>query len=192
MLHRVPPLHPRALLAIPSEPAQLVPLVHDLHTLGLPAGAITVFGRPDQPALAAALVGEGDDVPRQPARTPEALAAILEPTNRFEVFGASVGLLAGLLGGMVALALPGSGLLWFTGGAALLLAEETAAALIGLGLGGVLGTWLGWEIELQHADLFEQALAEGRSVVLVQGNADELRVAEARLRGYALVHLDRI
>jgi hypothetical protein len=189
MPHRRPPAVASGLLAIPRERDHLVPLVHDLHTLGLPPGSITVFGA-EEPALVAALAAEGDPMPRPGA--PAALAELLEPTARFEAFGATVGAVAGLLGGLVALALPGSGVLWFAGGVSLILLEETAAALTGLGLGGVIGAWLGWEVALRHADLFEDALARGRWIVLVRGAPEQIRLARARLEGYAPEHLDQL
>lgn len=191
MLHRRPPAVASGLIVIPREREQLVPLIYDLHTLGLPAGSVTVFGA-EEPALVAALAAEGDALPRNPPGAPMALAELLEPTARFEAFGATLGAVAGLLGGMVALALPGSGVLWFAGGVALILLEETAATLTGLGLGGVVGAWLGWEVALRHADLFEDALARGRWIVLVRGAPEQIRTARLHLEAYAPEHLDQL
>jgi hypothetical protein len=190
-IYRRPPSVATGLIAIPRATADVAAIVNDLHTLGIPAHAVNVVGNVDEDARQA-LFAHGDPAPREARHALGATTLLLEPSTRFEVFGTAVGTLAGVLGGFIALALPGSGLLWFAGGLELLLAEEAAGGLLGAGLGAILGIMLGQRVIDEHEALFAKELAAGRVLVIARAEPHLIELAEARLRDYTLEHLDLI
>ena len=190
-LYRRSPDRVSGLIAIPSETRDVAAMVHDLHTLGIAPHAISVVGRVDESAKKA-LAQHDDPAPREARNALGATSALLEPTARFETFGSAAGALAGVLAGFVALALPGSGMLWFAGGVELLLAEEAAGGLVGMGLGALMGVWFGQRIVEEHEDLYASELKAGRVLLVVRGEPAFIRLAEAHLRTFSLAHLDKI
>ena len=180
---------PRArLIASPEAHDDLPKLIRERHALGLPAGALTIFGKQDV-AIAAGLTLGGDRPPVADPGTPHQLAELVESGHHHEAKGGLLGASLGLLGGLVALALPDVGPLVFAGGAGLVLAEEALAGLVGMGLGGAIAAYTDHAHLASYEALFTRALAKGHWIVLVQGSPDELRRARAQLLHYPMAHL---
>lgn len=189
MNHRKASGSAKGLVFIPRHMADVAPLVQDLHTLGIPSHAVSVVGRVDETA-SKILAEHADPPPRSAQQALGPTLTLIEPSVRFAALGMSLGGLAGVLGGFVALALPGMGTLWFAGGVELLLEEEAVAGLAGMDLGAIVGLWLGRRVRQEHAERFRHALNEGKVLVVAQGTPEAIARVQSWLRTYELDHLD--
>jgi hypothetical protein len=179
------------LIAVPERSADLPHVIADIHAIGLPPGAITAIG-PTNPAAQQALKLEGDPPASLPADAATRVSLLLDPVHRHDVFGAALGTTIGLLGGFVALAVPGIGPFLLAGGAELLVACEGLAGLFGASLGLVLAAATDTEALARHEEMFKRELAEGRWILLVSGSPEELRRAGAILSRHPMRHVDHV
>jgi hypothetical protein len=177
-------------------------------------GLVAIF--PDAAALAAALqalapLGLGPDqlavLGRAAAGAPPALRPFFQPVEQTpaalerlaermrlagldEVAGAALGGLAGLVGSLLWLAVPGVGLLVLAGETALLSALTVASMAGGVGLGALLGALLDERLVERHLARFEAALRQGEWLLVLRDAPERLLRAEAIVRGLAPRHLD--
>jgi hypothetical protein len=100
--------------------------------------------------------------------------------------GAALGGLAGFLGGIVALAIPGIG--------PIIAAGPLAAGIMGAGLGaaagGVTGALAGHGIPESEASRYSEAIGRGRVLVTLQTDAENVDDAASLLDRYGAVDID--
>lgn len=96
-----------------------------------------------------------------------------DQTERRAAVGAATGGALGLLAGSAFLALPGVG--------PLLLVGAVVTGFTGAIVGGLVGAMSGWGIPAEHARHYEELLRQGRIIVMVHGNPEELAEADRLL-----------
>jgi uncharacterized membrane protein len=97
-----------------------------------------------------------------------------DPVHDGTAWGAGVGGAAGLLAGLGALAIPGIG--------PIVAAGPIAAALTGVGAGGLAGGLMDWGIPAEAGHRLEADVKRGEAVVLVRCDSGRAREAERALR----------
>lgn len=104
--------------------------------------------------------------------------------------GATLGGLGGLLVGLGALAIPGVGPVIAGGTLATALATALAGGAIGAAAGGLTGALVGLGIPDDRARFYNDRVARGDYLVMVDGTEDEIRRAEAILRRHRIEDWD--
>lgn len=97
------------------------------------------------------------------------------------VTGGAIGGITGLLVGLGALAIPGIGPVMLAGATATAIATTLSGGAIGAAAGGLLGTLIGLGIPEERAEAYNNSLARGDYLVIVDGTHDEVLRAEAIL-----------
>lgn len=93
--------------------------------------------------------------------------------------GAATGGLLGLIGGLGVIALPGVGAVAELG---VVLANTLLGGGIGAAGGGLVGALIGWGVPEDRAKFYDEMLAQGKYVVLMEGTQAEISGAEAILK----------
>lgn len=93
--------------------------------------------------------------------------------------GAATGGLLGLIGGLGVIALPGVGIAAELG---IVLANTLLGSGIGAAGGGLVGALIGWGVPEDRAQYYNEMLAQGKYVVLIEGTQAEISGAEAILK----------
>ena len=93
--------------------------------------------------------------------------------------GAATGGLLGLIGGLGVIALPGVGAVAELG---IVLANTLLGGGIGAAGGGLVGALIGWGVPEDRAKFYDEMLAQGKYVVLMEGTQAEISGAEAILK----------
>lgn len=179
------------LIVVPRLREDLPPMITTLHDLGLPPGGLTVLGRTDL-ATAQALAAAGDAPPHLGPHDAHRAAALLVPAHDHEVLGAALGTAFGLLGGIVALALPGAAPVLMVGSAAVVASLEAAAGVVGTGIGATVGALLDRAITQKHETMFQRVLDDDRWIVVVRGHTSELEAARDALARFQPEHCDLV
>lgn len=96
--------------------------------------------------------------------------------------GAAVGGITGLLVGLGTLAIPGVGPIMLAGAAATALATTLAGTAIGTAAGGLVGGLIGLGIPEDRAHAYQERVARGDYLLMVNGTESEILQAEAILR----------
>jgi hypothetical protein len=97
------------------------------------------------------------------------------------VSGGALGGITGLLVGLGTLAIPGIGPILLAGAGATVLATTAAGVGIGAAAGGLLGALIGLGIPEERARVYNDRVAQGQYLVMVEGTDQELARAEAIL-----------
>ncbi|HBB33667.1 MAG TPA: histidine kinase [Cyanobacteria bacterium UBA8803] len=100
--------------------------------------------------------------------------------------GAALGGLGGLLVGLGALAIPGIGPVLAGGALATALATTAAGGAIGAAAGGLTGALVGLGIPEERARFYNDRVTHGDYLVMVDGDDDELRRAQAILSRHGI------
>jgi hypothetical protein len=100
--------------------------------------------------------------------------------------GAALGGLGGLLVGLGALAIPGIGPVIAGGALATALATAATGGAIGAAAGGLTGALVGLGIPDERAHYYNDRVNRGDYLVMVDGTADEIRIAEPILRRHGI------
>ncbi len=100
--------------------------------------------------------------------------------------GGALGGLTGLLVGLGALAIPGIGPVMAGGALATALATTAAGGAIGAAAGGLTGALVGLGIPEERARFYNDRVAHGDYLVMVDGTDDEIRRAEAILSRHGI------
>jgi hypothetical protein len=95
--------------------------------------------------------------------------------------GGALGGLGGLLVGLGTLAIPGIGPVMLGGAAATAIATAISGGAIGAAAGGLVGALAGLGIPEEQARVYNDRIARGYYLVMVEGTEDEVRRAEAIL-----------
>lgn len=95
--------------------------------------------------------------------------------------GGAVGGLTGLLVGLGLLAIPGIGPIMLAGATATTIATTLAGAGIGAAAGSLIGALVGLGVPEERARVYGDRVSRGDYLVIVDGNEDEIRHAEAVL-----------
>lgn len=95
--------------------------------------------------------------------------------------GGALGTITGLLVGLGALAIPGIGPVMLAGATATALASTISGAAIGAAAGGLVGALIGLGIPEERARIYNDRVARGDYLVIVEGTDDEIRAAETIL-----------
>lgn len=95
--------------------------------------------------------------------------------------GGTIGGLTGLLVGLGALAIPGIGPVMLAGAAATTIATAVSGGVIGAVAGGLIGALVGLGIPEERARVYSDRVSRGEYLVIVDGNENEIRHAEAVL-----------
>lgn len=104
--------------------------------------------------------------------------------------GGALGGLGGLLVGLGALAIPGIGPVMLGGAAATAIATAISGGAIGAAAGGLVGALAGLGIPEDRARVYNDRLARGDYLVIVDGTEDEVRRAEAILKRHGIQEFD--
>lgn len=102
------------------------------------------------------------------------------------IAGGAVGGLTGLLVGLGTLAIPGVGPIMLAGATATALATTVAGGAIGSAAGSLVGALVGLGIPEDRAEAYQNYIANGDYVIIVDGTELEVRQAEAVLRRHRL------
>ncbi|MBD1934260.1 DUF1269 domain-containing protein [Trichocoleus sp. FACHB-69] len=97
------------------------------------------------------------------------------------VTGGALGGLTGLLVGLGALAIPGIGPVMLAGATATTIATTLSGTAIGAAAGGLLGALIGLGIPEERAKVYNDRVSRGHYLVLVDGDDNDIRRAEAIL-----------
>lgn len=97
------------------------------------------------------------------------------------VTGGVLGGLTGLLVGLGSLAIPGLGPVMLAGATGTAIATTLSGGAIGAAAGGLLGALIGLGIPEERARHYNDRVSRGDYLVLIDGNEDEIRRAEAIL-----------
>lgn len=97
------------------------------------------------------------------------------------VTGGTLGGITGLLVGLGTLAIPGIGPIMLAGATATTIATTLAGGAIGAATGGLLGGLIGLGIPEERARVYNDRVARGDYLVMIDGTDDEIRRAEAIL-----------
>lgn len=92
--------------------------------------------------------------------------------------GGAIGTITGLLVGLGALAIPGIGPVMLAGATATALASTLSGAAIGAAAGGLVGALVGLGIPEERAKIYNERVAQGDYLIIVEGTDDEIRHAE--------------
>jgi hypothetical protein len=104
--------------------------------------------------------------------------------------GGALGGLGGLLVGLGTLAIPGVGPVILGGAAATAIATAISGGAIGAAAGGLVGALAGLGIPEEQARVYNDRLARGYYLLMVNGTEDEIRRAEAILRHHSIQDFD--
>lgn len=97
------------------------------------------------------------------------------------IAGGALGGLTGLLVGLGALAIPGIGPIMVAGATATAIATTLSGTAIGAAAGGLIGALIGLGIPEDRARVYSDRVSRGDYLVIVDGNDDDIRRAEAIL-----------
>jgi uncharacterized membrane protein len=95
--------------------------------------------------------------------------------------GGVLGGLTGLLVGLGALAIPGIGPVMLAGAAATAIATTLSGTAIGAATGGLIGALIGLGIPEERARVYNDRVARGEYLVMVDGDTDDIHRAQAIL-----------
>jgi hypothetical protein len=107
---------------------------------------------------------------------------LLQKDGRSEGSGMIAGGVTGALAGLGALAIPGFGVLILAGGPLLAGALALAGGMGGVGLGAIIGAIFEEHVVKGHREIYQEHLAAGRSVLVVEGTVEEVALAEGVLK----------
>lgn len=96
--------------------------------------------------------------------------------------GGALGSLTGLLIGLGTLAIPGIGPIMLAGATATAIATTLAGTAIGAAAGGLVGGLIGLGIPEERAQAYEESVARGDYLVIVDGTEAEIILAEEILK----------
>ncbi|MEB3828962.1 DUF1269 domain-containing protein [Phormidium sp. CCY1219] len=92
--------------------------------------------------------------------------------------GGALGTLGGLLVGLGALAIPGIGPVMLAGATATALATTISGGAIGAAAGGLVGALVGLGIPEKQAKIYNDRVAQGDYLIIIEGTDDEIHRAE--------------
>jgi hypothetical protein len=104
-----------------------------------------------------------------------------EGATKGAVTGGVLGGLTGLLVGLGALAIPGIGPVMLAGATATALATTLSGTAIGAAAGGLIGALIGLGIPEERARVYNERVARGEYLVMVEGDTDDIHRAQAIL-----------
>ncbi|MFB8791878.1 MAG: general stress protein [Potamolinea sp.] len=148
--------------------------IRDLRAAGFPMSQISLVGKDAHPEG----LLEGDNVVGRTQADEGAKAGAAT--------GAALGGLGGLLVGLGALAIPGVGPVIAGGALATALATAATGGAIGAAAGGLTGALVGLGIPDDRARLYNERVNRGDYLVMVDGTADEIRIAEPILSRHGI------
>lgn len=105
------------------------------------------------------------------------------------VAGGALGGLTGLLVGLGLLAIPGIGPVMLAGATATTIATTLSGGALGAISGGIIGALIGLGIPEERARVYNERVAQGEYLVIVDGTDDEIARAEAILRSRGIQEL---
>ncbi|PZD71184.1 hypothetical protein C1752_07460 [Acaryochloris thomasi RCC1774] len=94
------------------------------------------------------------------------------------VAGGTVGAISGLLVGLGAIAIPGLGPVMLAGATATALATTLASGVVGATTGGLVGALIGLGVPEKEAATYNDYVAKGYYILLVEGTASEVQKAK--------------
>lgn len=92
--------------------------------------------------------------------------------------GGAVGTISGLLVGLGTIAIPGIGPVMLAGAAATTVMTSVASGVIGAATGGLAGAMIGIGIPEKEAEFYNDFVAKGYYIILVEGQRQEIQNAE--------------
>lgn len=114
----------------------------------------------------------------------------LQKDGQAESGGMMAGGLAGALAGLSTLAIPGFGVLLLAGGPLLAGALTLAGGLGGVGLGAIMGAILEEDVVKGRTEVYEQHLASGYAILMIESTIDEAVIAEGVLKTVPTLLID--
>jgi hypothetical protein len=144
--------------------------IRDLRETGFPMSQISLVGK---------------DINREATNVTDRTQAD-EGAKAGAATGAALGGLGGLLVGLGALAIPGIGPVIAGGALATALATAATGGAIGAAAGGLTGALVGLGIPDERAHYYNDRVNRGDYLVMVDGTADEIRIAEPILRRHGI------
>lgn len=168
-----------------SSYSQAEAALHELQEHGFSMQHVSIVGRnPDDHQAVGSesrdLLGEGPKQAAQDTQTDEG-------AKTGAMAGSAIGGLTGLLVGLGALAIPGVGPVVVGGAVATALATTLTGGAVGAAAGGLVGGLVGLGIPEDRATAYQDRIAQGEYLVMIEGNEEQIQRAEAILhsRGIA-------
>lgn len=144
--------------------------LNELRDAGFPMNKVSIIAKDASDAkIAGAGVRDVDDNQADDGAKTGAIA------------GGALGGITGLLVGLGALAIPGIGPVMLAGATATAIATTLSGTAIGAAAGGLIGALIGLGIPEERARVYSDRVSRGDYLVIVDGNDDEIRRAEAIL-----------
>ncbi len=109
-----------------------------------------------------------------------------EGATKGAIAGGAVGGLTGLLVGLGALAIPGVGPVMLAGATATTIATTLSGGAIGAAAGSLIGALIGLGIPEDRARVYNDRIANGDYLVIVEGTEDEIHRAESLLNSQGI------
>jgi hypothetical protein len=163
--------HRRAVGVFPNRPAA-EQAMHELKDSGFPMGRVSIITRDADK--------HDNDIAGAEVRDRVGNKAD-EGATIGAVSGGVLGGLTGLLVGLGTLAIPGIGPIMLAGATATTLATTLAGGAIGAVSGGLLGALIGLGIPEERARVYEERIARGGYLVIVDGTDEDIARAETIL-----------
>lgn len=150
--------------------------IHELNQAGLPMQQVSVIAKHADKDTSVA----GVDVSRTPAELADKRVdnKADDGAKTGVAAGAALGGVTGLLVGLGTLAIPGVGPILLAGTVATALATTAAGTAIGAAAGGILGALVGLGIPEERAKVYNDRIARGDYLVMVDGTDAEITRAE--------------
>ncbi|MEP0768531.1 general stress protein [Coleofasciculus sp. FACHB-SPT36] len=146
--------------------------LHELSNSGFPMSKVSVVARDADPQDQIAGVEMSDRVDDN---------NVDESATTGAIAGGALGGLTGLLLGLGVLAIPGVGPILLAGATATAIATTLAGSGIGAAAGGLIGALLGLGIPEDRAQVYNNLVARGDYLVMVDGTEDDIERAESVL-----------
>jgi hypothetical protein len=109
-----------------------------------------------------------------------------EAAKKGAIAGGTLGGLTGLLVGLGAISIPGVGPVMLAGVAATAIATTVSGGAIGAAAGGLAGGLVGLGLPEDHAKVYSDRVSQGDYLVLVEGSAADIALAESTLRKHGI------
>lgn len=111
----------------------------------------------------------------------EVKSQIKSPVKKGATTGGTVGVISGLLVGLGTIAIPGLGPVMLAGATATTLMTSLTSGMVGVATGGLIGALIKMRIPEKDAAMYNDYVAKGYYIILVEGVREEIQNAETIL-----------
>lgn len=179
--HHVGGRHRHTAVAILDNEADAVGAIRYLQQAGFSNEQLTLLAK-DETAIEHVLAEVGP-VPGRELEPADVIAEGIQPKGRDEMVGMMMGAVIGFVAGLSMLLIPGFGNFLIQAGPLAIAMHCVTTAAAGLGLGILLGAINDERVTEDHRDYYHKRLAEGRWLLVVHGDDDDIIRATDHLKG---------